>query len=92
LASRRKTSFAIISNCPATIARRSQSVDPTKADSQPIPAFCITNSRFLLERVPINWIHLIDKDSHKIKELEHVLIKKAEQLFRDMPETMIASR
>jgi hypothetical protein len=24
--------------------------------------------------------------------LEHVLIKKAEQLFRDMPETMIASR
>jgi hypothetical protein len=54
--------------------------------------FAITNSRFLLERVPINWIHLIDKDSHKIKELEHVLIKKAEQLFRDMPETMIASR
>jgi hypothetical protein len=40
LASRRKTSFAIISNCPATIARRSQSVDPTKADSPPIPAFC----------------------------------------------------
>jgi hypothetical protein len=43
--------------------------------------FAITNSRFLLKRVLINWIHLIDKDSHKIKELEHVLIKKAEQLF-----------
>jgi hypothetical protein len=39
LASRRKTSFAIISNCRATIARRSQSVDPTQADSALIPAF-----------------------------------------------------
>jgi len=27
---------------------------------------------------------LIDKDSLKIKELEHVLIEKGEQLFRDM--------
>ena len=37
-----------------------------------------------LERVPIKWIHLIDKDSLKIKELEHVLIEKVEHLFRDM--------
>ena len=36
------------------------------------------------ERVPIKWNHLIDKDSLKIKELEHVLIEKLEQLFRDM--------
>jgi hypothetical protein len=37
-----------------------------------------------LERVPIKWNHLIDKDSLKIKVLEHVLIEKVEQLFRDM--------
>jgi hypothetical protein len=37
-----------------------------------------------LERVPIKWNHLIDKDALKIKELEHVLIEKVEQLFRDM--------
>jgi hypothetical protein len=36
------------------------------------------------ERFPITWNHVIDKDSLKIKELEHVLIEKAEQLFRDM--------
>src|ERR1700675_354298 len=41
-------------------------------------------ARFCLERVPIKWNHLIDKDSLKIKELEHVLIEKVEQLFRDM--------
>jgi len=28
--------------------------------------------------------HVIEKDSLKIKELEHVLIEKGEQLFRDM--------
>jgi hypothetical protein len=28
--------------------------------------------------------HLIDKDSVKIKDLEHALIEKAEQLFRGM--------
>jgi hypothetical protein len=39
----------------------------------------------LLERVPIKWNHSIDKDALKIKELEHVLIEKVEQLFRDMP-------
>jgi hypothetical protein len=38
---------------------------------------------FTLERVPIKWNHLIDKDSLKIKELEHALIEKVEQLFRD---------
>ncbi|MGH6822855.1 MAG: hypothetical protein ACREC4_05085 [Methylocella sp.] len=37
-----------------------------------------------LERVPIKWNHLIDKDSLKINELEHVLVEKVEQLFRDM--------
>jgi len=37
-----------------------------------------------LESIPIKWNHLIDKDSLKIKELEHVLIQKVEQLFRDM--------
>jgi len=37
-----------------------------------------------LERVPIKWNHLIDKDSLKIKVLEHVLIEKVEQFFRDM--------
>jgi hypothetical protein len=42
----------------------------------------IANRR--LERVPIKWTHLIDKVQLKIKELEHVLIKKVEQLFRDM--------
>jgi hypothetical protein len=29
----------------------------------------------------IKWNHLIDKDSLKIKDLEHVLIEKVEQLF-----------
>jgi hypothetical protein len=38
----------------------------------------------VLERVPITWNHVIDKDSLKFKEVEHVLIEKAEQLFRDM--------
>jgi hypothetical protein len=37
-----------------------------------------------LARVPIKWAPLIGKDSFKIKELEHVLIEKGEQLFRDM--------
>jgi hypothetical protein len=37
-----------------------------------------------IERVPITWNHVIEKDSLKIKELEHVLIEKVEQLFRDM--------
>jgi hypothetical protein len=43
-----------------------------------------TYRRQPLERVPITWNHGIEKDSLKFKELEHVLIEKVEQLFRDM--------
>jgi hypothetical protein len=35
-------------------------------------------------RFPTRWIHLIEKESLKFKELEHVLIEKADQLFRNM--------
>ena len=38
----------------------------------------------LLERFPITWNHVIEKESLKFKEMEHVLIEKAEQLFREM--------
>jgi hypothetical protein len=34
-----------------------------------------------LERFPITWNHVIDKEKLKTKELEHVLIEKGEQLF-----------
>jgi hypothetical protein len=37
-----------------------------------------------LERFPITWNHVIEKESLKFKELEHVLIEKVERLFRDM--------
>ncbi|MGH6822889.1 MAG: hypothetical protein ACREC4_05260 [Methylocella sp.] len=37
-----------------------------------------------LERFPIAWNHVIERESLKFKELEHVLIEKVEQLFRDM--------
>jgi hypothetical protein len=37
-----------------------------------------------LERLPINWNHLIDKKQLKIKELEHVRIEKAGSFFKDM--------
>ncbi len=37
-----------------------------------------------LERFPIRWNHLIEKESLKFKEMEHVLIEKVEQLFRNM--------
>ncbi|MGH6823661.1 MAG: hypothetical protein ACRECP_09355 [Methylocella sp.] len=37
-----------------------------------------------LERFPITWNHVIERESLKFKELEHVLIEKVEQLFRDM--------
>jgi hypothetical protein len=37
-----------------------------------------------LERIPLKWTHLIEKDSFKIKELEHVLIENVEQVFRVM--------
>ena len=37
-----------------------------------------------LERFPITWNHVIEKESLGFKELEHVLVEKVEQLFRDM--------
>jgi hypothetical protein len=37
-----------------------------------------------LERFPIMWNHVIEKESLNFKELEHVLMEKVEQLFRDM--------
>ena len=37
-----------------------------------------------LERFPIAWNHVIEKESLNINNLEHVLIEKVEQLFRDM--------
>ena len=37
-----------------------------------------------LERFPITWNHVIEKESLRFKELEHVLIEKVEQLFRIM--------
>lgn len=38
----------------------------------------------MLERFPISWTHLIENKSLKIKKLEHVLIEKVDQLFRNM--------
>ncbi len=37
-----------------------------------------------IERFPIRWIHLIGKKTLKINRLEHVLVGKVEQLFRNM--------
>ena len=37
-----------------------------------------------LERFPITWKHVIDKESLKIKMLEQVLIEKVCQLFRNL--------
>jgi hypothetical protein len=37
-----------------------------------------------LERFPLGRNHLIEKESLGFNELEHVLIKKVEQLFRNM--------
>ncbi|QBR72057.1 hypothetical protein CU048_13165 [Beijerinckiaceae bacterium] len=36
-----------------------------------------------LERFPIRWNHLIEKESLKFNEWEHVLIEKVGQLFRN---------
>ncbi len=36
-----------------------------------------------LERVPIRWTHLIDKDALQIDKLEHVPVEKVVQLFRN---------
>jgi hypothetical protein len=38
----------------------------------------------MLERFPIRWNHLIEKESIRFKELEHVGIEKVGQLFRNM--------
>jgi len=35
-----------------------------------------------LERFPITWNHVIEKESLNLKELEHIGIEKVEQLFR----------
>jgi hypothetical protein len=40
--------------------------------------------KMALERFPITWNHVIEKEALKFEELEHVLIEKVEQLFRDM--------
>ena len=37
-----------------------------------------------LERFPIRWNHLIEKELLRFKDLEHVLIEKVDQLFRNM--------
>ena len=37
-----------------------------------------------LERFPITWTHMIEKESLRFKELEHVKLEKAGQFFRDM--------
>ena len=37
-----------------------------------------------LVRFPITWNRVIEKESLKFKEVEHVLIEKVAQLFRDM--------
>jgi hypothetical protein len=37
-----------------------------------------------LERIPLGWNHPIDKNTLKINLLEHVLIGKVSQLFRNM--------
>jgi hypothetical protein len=37
-----------------------------------------------VERIPIGWNHPIDKNTLKINLLEHVLIGKVSQLFRNM--------
>jgi hypothetical protein len=41
-------------------------------------------TRETLERFPIRWNHLIEKESLRFKESEHVLIEKVGQLFRNM--------
>ncbi len=38
-----------------------------------------------LERFLITWNLVIEKESLRFKELEHVKLEKVEQLFRDMP-------
>ncbi|TLG71576.1 hypothetical protein FEV16_15630 [Methylocystis sp. B8] len=44
-----------------------------------------------LERFPITWNHVIDKESLKIKTLEQVLIEKVCQLFRNLLQAGVSS-
>jgi hypothetical protein len=37
-----------------------------------------------LERFPTEWSHSVDKKSLQINKVEHVLIEKVDQLFRNM--------
>ena len=45
--------------------------------------FCTDGA--ILERLPSTWTHVIDKDSLKIKELEHVLIEKIRNFLGSCP-------
>ncbi|WP_156964419.1 hypothetical protein [Methylocapsa aurea] len=49
-----------------------------------VEAALLLSERPALERFPIRWNHLIEKESLKFNELEHVLIEKVDQLFRNM--------
>jgi hypothetical protein len=74
---------------PATARTRHPSPVRGKARSMPTqPALPMLGATMLcqisLERVPIKWNHLIDKESLNINKLENVLIEKVEQLFRDL--------
>jgi hypothetical protein len=52
--------------------------DPRDYSDEAGPRKCVA------ERFPITWNHVIEKESLNINKLEHVLIEKVEQLFRDM--------
>jgi hypothetical protein len=49
-------------------------------DGDSCPAAC----RTALERFPIGLNHPVEKKTLKINELEHVLVGKVDQLFRNM--------
>ena len=49
-----------------------------------IPLNPLSNVGVLLERFPITWTHVSEKESLKFKDLDHAGIEKVEQLFRDM--------
>jgi len=42
------------------------------------------SSDAILARIPLKWTHVIENDSLKIKELEHVGNEKARHIFKDM--------
>ena len=46
--------------------------------------YCMRACLQSLERLPITWNHVIERESLNFKELEHVLVEKVVQLFRDM--------